>query len=101
MQTLKYRYHVDIEEYISVETGVAGFDEDFFTADELFKVLNELPAGYRMVFNLYAVEGYKHKEIAEMMGIDTNTSKSQYSRAKAVIRDRLEQLGKLKDNYPL
>jgi RNA polymerase sigma-70 factor (ECF subfamily) len=98
---LKYRYHVDIEDYISAETGVAGFDEDFFTADELFKVLNELPRGYRMVFNLYAVEGYKHKEIAEMMGIDTNTSKSQYSRAKAVIRDKLEQLGKLRTSYPL
>jgi RNA polymerase sigma factor (sigma-70 family) len=66
----------------------------------LFKVLNELPAGYRMVFNLYAVEGYKHKEIAEMLGIDTNTSKSQYSRAKAVLRDKLEKLGKLKSNYP-
>ena len=56
--------------------------------------------GYRMVFNLYAIEGYKHKEIAEMLGIDTNTSKSQYSRAKAVIRDKLEKLGKLKSNYP-
>ena len=97
---LKYRYHVEIEEYVSAESGRAGFDEDFFTADELYKVLNELPRGYRMIFNLYAVEGYKHKEIAEMMGIDTNTSKSQYSRAKAVIRDKLEKLGKLKDNYP-
>jgi len=98
---LKYRYHVDIEDYISVETGVEGFDDDFFSADELVKVLNELPRGYRMVFNLYAVEGYKHKEIAEMMGIDTNTSKSQYSRAKAVLRARLEQLRKLKPDYPL
>jgi RNA polymerase sigma factor (sigma-70 family) len=97
---LKYRYHVGIEEYISVETGVTGFDEDFFTSEELYKVLNELPNGYRMVFNLYAVEGYKHKEIAEIMGIDTNTSKSQYSRAKAVIRDKLEKLGKLKSSYP-
>jgi RNA polymerase sigma factor (sigma-70 family) len=96
---LKYRYHVEIEEYVSVEAGSAGFDEDFFTADELFKVLNELPRGYRMIFNLYAVEGYKHKEIAEMMGIDTNTSKSQYSRARAVIRDKLEKLGKLRSNY--
>ena len=97
---LKYRYHVEIEEYVSAETGVAGFDEDFFTSDELFRVLNELPKGYRMVFNLYAIEGYKHKEIAEMMGIDTNTSKSQYSRAKAVIRDKLEKLGRLKSSYP-
>ena len=96
---LKHRYHVGIEEYMPVETGVAGFDEDFFTSDELYKVLNELPDGYRMVFNLYAVEGYKHKEIAEIMGIDTNTSKSQYSRAKAVLRDKLENLGKLKSSY--
>jgi len=98
-KNLKYRYHVDIEEYVSVETGVTSFEEDFFTSEELYKVLNELPAGYRLVFNLYAVEGYKHKEIAEMLGIDTNTSKSQYSRAKAVIRVKLEKLGKLKNSY--
>ncbi len=98
-KNLKYRYHVEIEDYVSVETGVTSFEEDFFTSDELYKVLNDLPAGYRMVFNLYAVEGYKHKEIAEMLGIDTNTSKSQYSRAKAVIRDKLEKLGKLKSSY--
>ncbi len=98
-KNLKYRYNVDIEEHVSVETSGTSFEEDFFTSDELYKVLNELPAGYRMVFNLYAVEGYKHKEIADMLGIDTNTSKSQYSRAKAVIREKLEKLGKLKRNY--
>jgi RNA polymerase sigma-70 factor (ECF subfamily) len=52
-----------------------------------------------MVFNLYAVEGYKHTDIAEILGIDTNTSKSQYSRAKAVIREKLEKLGKIRANY--
>jgi len=98
-RNLKYRYHVDIDEFVSDETGVSSFEEDYFTSDELFKVLNELPAGYRMVFNLYAVEGYKHKEIAEMLGIDTNTSKLQYSRAKSVIREKLEGLGKLKHSY--
>jgi RNA polymerase sigma factor (sigma-70 family) len=98
-KNLKYKYHVEIEEYESVETGAVSFEEDFYTSDELFMVLNELPTGYRMVFNLYAVEGYKHKEIAEMLGIDTNTSKSQYSRAKAVIREKLEHLGKLKSIY--
>lgn len=96
---LKHRYYVEIDEYMSVETGVTGFDEDYYTSDELFMVLNELPKGYRMVFNLYAIEGYKHKEIAEMMGIDANTSKSQYSRAKAVIRDKLEKLGKIRSSY--
>lgn len=98
-KNLKYRYHIEIEEYVSIETGVNSFEEDYFNSDELFKVLNELPTGYRMVFNLYAIEGYKHKEIAEILGIDTNTSKSQYSRAKAVIRNKLEKLGKLKSSY--
>jgi RNA polymerase sigma factor (sigma-70 family) len=98
-KNLKYRYHIEIEEFVSVETGVESFEEDYFTSDELYKVLNDLPAGYRMVFNLYAVEGYKHKEIAKMLGIDTNTSKSQYSRAKVAIRDKLKKLGKLKNKY--
>jgi RNA polymerase sigma factor (sigma-70 family) len=98
-KNLKYRYHVEIEEYMSAETGITSFEEDFYSSEELYKVLNELPAGYRMVFNLYAIEGYKHKEIAEQLGIDTNTSKSQYSRAKSVIREKLELLGKLKNKY--
>ena len=98
-KNLKHRYHIEIEEYVSVETGTSSFEEDLFSSDELYKVLNELPAGYRMVFNLYAVEGYKHKEIAEMLGIDTNTSKSQYSRAKAVLRDKLDKLRTIKKRY--
>lgn len=98
-KNLKFRYHLEIEEYVSVETGTTSFEEDFFTSDELYKILNELPKGYRLIFNLYAVEGYKHKEIAELLEIDVNTSKSQYSRAKSVIRKKLEDLGKLKNNY--
>ena len=98
-KNLKHRYHIEIDEYVSSETGTSSFEESFFTSEELYIVLNELPSGYRMVFNLYAIEGYKHKEIAEMLGIDTNTSKSQYSRAKAVLRDKLEKLRKLKSKY--
>ena len=59
---------------------------------ELLKIINSLPKGYRMVFNLYAIEGYKHKEIAEIMGIDENTSKSQFSRAKKIVRERLSKM---------
>ena len=98
-KNLKFRYHTEIEEYVSVEKGTVSFEESLYNADELQKVLNELPAGYKMVFNLYAIEGYKHKEIAEMLGIDTNTSKSQYSRAKAVLRDKLEKLGRIKKDF--
>jgi RNA polymerase sigma-70 factor (ECF subfamily) len=90
---------MEFGEYISSEKGEKSFEEDLFSADELFMVLNELSAGYRMIFNLYAVEGYKHKEIAVMLGIDVNTSKSQYSRAKAVIRDKLSKLREIKRTY--
>ena len=98
-KNLKYRYQVEIEDYVSVETGATSFEEDYINSEELYMVLNELPAGYRMVFNLYAIEGYKHKEIAEILGIDINTSKSQYSRAKSVLRDKLDKLGRLRKNY--
>jgi len=96
----RFRYNINIDDLASCENGISCFDEDFFTSDELFKVLNDLSAGYRMVFNLYAIEGYKHKEIAKMLDIDTNTSKSQYSRAKALIRGKLEKLRTLKGLYP-
>ena len=96
---LKFRHYVDIEDYVSEETGGTSFEEDLFSSEELYQVLNELPAGYRMVFNLYAVEGYKHKEIAEIMSIDVSTSKSQYSRAKDSIRTKLGELRKLKGSY--
>ncbi len=48
----------------------------------LLKMINTLPVGFRTVFNLYAIEGYTHKEIAQQLGISENTSKSQYSRAR-------------------
>ena len=86
---LKFRYHIEIEEYVSVETGITSFEEDFFTSDELYKVLNELPTGYRMVFNLYAIEGYSHKEIGDMMNISEGTSKSNLSRARTILQKRV------------
>ena len=58
----------------------------------------ELPDGYRVVFSLYALEGYDHGEIAKILGVSEATSKSQYSRAKGKLREmlsgsRMEQLG--------
>ena len=62
---------------------------------ELLEVLNELPNGYRLVFNLYAIEGYNHREIGEKIGISTGTSKSQLNRA----RKQLQILVKEKLGY--
>ncbi len=59
-------------------------------AEALIARIQDLPSGYRMVFNLYAVEGFSHKEIAQKLDISESTSKSQYSRARAAIRKMIE-----------
>ncbi|CAG5008599.1 ECF RNA polymerase sigma factor SigW [Dyadobacter sp. CECT 9275] len=58
-------------------------------AEELLKLVEALPVGYRTVFNLYAIEGYAHLEIAEMLGITESTSKSQLHRARALLQKML------------
>ncbi|UOG74372.1 sigma-70 family RNA polymerase sigma factor [Hymenobacter tibetensis] len=71
-------------------------DEEFTLAnygfEELLTMVQELAPRYRMVFNLFAVEGYGHKEIGEMLGISEGTSKSQYSRARAILKSKIERL---------
>jgi DNA-directed RNA polymerase specialized sigma24 family protein len=89
---MKHRHHYDIEDFREHSFSDTSWDGSEFTRDELFGIISELPAGYRMVFNLYAVEGFKHKEIAKKLEIDINTSKSQYSRAKRFIQVKLEHL---------
>jgi len=92
----KHRFHQEIDEaQSSMLPGNELTDLDF-TRGELLEVIDSLPRGYRLVFNLYAVEGYKHREIAEILNIDVNTSKSQYSRAKSNIREQLERISKRK-----
>ena len=61
------------------------------SADELMGLVQALPTGYRTVFNLFAIEGYPHKDIAEMLGISENTSKSQFMKARAYLRNLLPQ----------
>lgn len=60
------------------------------TVERINRALFELPDGYRVVFSLYLLEGYDHKEIAEILNITEATSKSQFSRAKSKLRDILE-----------
>lgn len=60
-------------------------------ADDLMKMVQAMPDGYKVVFNMFAIEGYSHSEIAGTLGISENTSKSQYSRARAYLRERLEK----------
>jgi len=61
------------------------------SADELFTLIIKLPDGYRTVFNLYAIEGYSHVEIAQMFNIHENTSRSQYMRARRLLQEMISE----------
>ena len=62
------------------------------SSEELLSMIQELPDGYRMVFNLNTIEGYSHKEIGEIMNISINTSKSQLSRARNSLQNKINKL---------
>ena len=62
-----------------------------YSLDELLSMVQRLAPRYRMVFNLYAIEGYNHKEIGEMLDISEGTSKSQYSRARAILQSMISR----------
>ncbi|MDE7418691.1 MAG: sigma-70 family RNA polymerase sigma factor [Muribaculaceae bacterium] len=66
-------------------------DVDSLSANELASLIRDLPDGYRTVFNLYAIEGKKHKEIAKLLGIKENSSASQYLRAKTLLAAKIRQ----------
>lgn len=57
--------------------------------EEILKLISQLPDGYRVIFNLYAIEGYSHEEIAGMLKIKTASSRSQLSKARAMLKDRI------------
>lgn len=65
-------------------------DEDV-SIDFLTKIIQELPERYRLVFNLYVMDGFSHKEIAEMLDINIGTSKSNLARAKGILKQKIEQ----------
>jgi RNA polymerase sigma factor (sigma-70 family) len=68
------------------------FTFEKLVAEDLMKMVQAMPNGYKMIFNLFAIEGYSHAEIADTLGISENTSKSQYSRARAYLKERLEKI---------
>ena len=92
---------IRVEKKISFVEDELFFEESFnnieshFSVEDIQFLIDTLPDGYRMVFNLYAIEGYKHQEIASLLGINEGTSKSQLSHARKMLQ---EQINKLK-NY--
>jgi RNA polymerase sigma factor (sigma-70 family) len=71
-------------------------DEDNVSMDFLIKIIQELPDRYRLVFNLYVMDGYSHKEIAEMLAITVGTSKSNLARAKTILKEKIESQAQTK-----
>ena len=81
------------EDEIYVEESFNAIDIQF-SIDQIQFLIDALPDGYKMVFNLYAIEGYKHNEIAKMLGINEGTSKSQLSHARKMLQTQINTLKK-------
>jgi len=83
--------------YVETDLEKADFEPDYdqlsdhLEAEDLLNIIGQLPPGYSIVFNLYAIDGYSHKEIGEQLGISENTSKSQLSRARVYLQKLLMQ----------
>jgi RNA polymerase sigma-70 factor (ECF subfamily) len=93
-------YHKEKKHYYHSDSEVleSSHDEseniiDHISQQELVSLIDQLPQGCRMVFNLYVMEGYNHKEISKMLKFSLGTSKSQLSRAKVLLREELKNLG--------
>jgi len=68
-----------------------------YQMEELLKMIQSLPIGCQVIFNMYAIEGYKHREIAKMLDISEGTSKSQYARARLLLQQMMADADKI--NY--
>jgi len=79
---LEDSFYVD-DSFNNIESGLS--------VDDIQALIDALPEGYKMIFNLYAIEGYKHREIADMLGISEGTSKSQLSHARRILQEQISQ----------
>ncbi|MDR2953631.1 MAG: sigma-70 family RNA polymerase sigma factor [Prevotella sp.] len=80
------KFSVSIDEYTEVVENVSVSALDKLSADELMKCIEQLPSGYRTIFNLFAIEGYSHNEIAEILNIQESTSRSQFIRGRKLLQ---------------
>ncbi|MEQ8337391.1 MAG: RNA polymerase sigma factor [Cyclobacteriaceae bacterium] len=82
----------DLNQYSANETAVSSLSQK-----ELMEMIRRLPSGCQIIFNLYAIEGFKHHEIADMLDLSEGTSKSQYARAKSLLKEWINESNKV--NY--
>ena len=94
------KLHFEPEEAIDHSTQHAVYLDSPLEVEHLQRIIDELPEGYKMVFVMYAVEGYKHSEIAEALGISESTSKSQLFKARKMLQRRLNDQNKTSYGTP-
>ena len=90
LQTYRQKNVLNLVEENFPDEVEVDIDEEELSLDYLLKIIQDLPERYRMVFNLYVLDGYSHKEISAMMGIAEGTSKSNLSRARLILKDKIE-----------
>lgn len=73
-------------------------DDENISIDYLMQIIHELPDQYRLVFSLYVLDGYSHKEVSEMLKITTGTTKSNLARARAILKEKIDLHTKIKIN---
>lgn len=95
-KNLKHAYQEDIDDLVRHKNDPIAHQDLEYTAEEMMNCIEKLPHGYKTVFSLYVIEGFMHKEIGDMLGIDVNTSKSQLSRAKNYLQRELATLSQIK-----
>ncbi len=90
LQTYRQKNVLNLVEENYPEEVEVEIDENEISLEYLLKIIQELPERYRMVFNLYVLDGYSHREIADLLGIAEGTSKSNLSRARLILKDKIE-----------
>jgi len=83
MDIIEYKEKIETVEVSAVEK---------LSAEEILKCISELPKGYQLVFNMYAIEGYSHAEIAKALNIKEGTSRSQFAHARQLLQNKIQKL---------
>lgn len=88
-----WQFSIELDAATGIESSNISAISDL-NFNELIDLVRSLPQGCQLVFNMYAIDGYDHREIGEKLGISIGTSKSQYARAKALLQKKLQNLSK-------
>lgn len=97
-KNIKFSDHDSIEDSNENNSGLID-PASYMSNEELLKIINKLPDGYKLIFNLYGIEGYSHQEIADMLNISEVTSRTQFFKARKMIKSILDKYNKTPNEY--